>query len=113
MTISYFVLNTKKRSYWCPFNVFGIAFISESEIKSVGGVGIALAVLIAVTMMFCIVLSKPPGLVVLNFVSLTLLLSPEFVNYISLLKQIHCYFLLKKCENPLQCKRFSHFLTKK
>ena len=32
--------------------------------------------------------------------------------------QIHCYFLLKKCENPLQCenplhcKRFSNFSTK-
>ena len=27
--------------------------------------------------------------------------------------QIHCYFLLKKCENPLQCKGFSHFINKK
>ena len=27
--------------------------------------------------------------------------------------QIHCYFLLKKCENPLQCKGFSHFFNKK
>ena len=27
--------------------------------------------------------------------------------------QIHCYFLLKKCENPLHCKGFSHFVKKK
>ena len=27
--------------------------------------------------------------------------------------QIHCYFLLKKYENPLQCKGFSHFFNKK
>ena len=26
--------------------------------------------------------------------------------------QIHCYFLLKKCENPLPCKGFSHFINK-
>ena len=26
---------------------------------------------------------------------------------------IHCYFLLKKCENPLQCKGFSHFFQQK
>ena len=26
--------------------------------------------------------------------------------------QIHCYFLLKKCENPLHCKGFSHLSTK-
>ena len=27
--------------------------------------------------------------------------------------QIHCYFLLIKCENPLPCKGFSHFTNKK
>ena len=26
--------------------------------------------------------------------------------------QIHCYVLLKKCENPLHCKGFSHFINK-
>ena len=26
--------------------------------------------------------------------------------------QIHCYFLLKKCENPLHCKGFSCFQQK-
>ena len=25
---------------------------------------------------------------------------------------IHCYFLLIKCENPLQCEGFSHFINK-
>ena len=30
-----------------------------------------------------------------------------------LILQIHCYFLLEKCENLLQCKRFSHFSKKK
>ena len=25
---------------------------------------------------------------------------------------LQCYFLLKKCENPLQCKGFSHFFNK-
>ena len=27
--------------------------------------------------------------------------------------QIHCYILLEKCENLLQCKRYSHFSNKK
>ena len=26
--------------------------------------------------------------------------------------QIHCYCLLKKCENPLHCKGFLHFFNK-
>ena len=30
-----------------------------------------------------------------------------------LILQIHCYFLLKKCDNLLHCKRFSHFFNKK
>ena len=25
--------------------------------------------------------------------------------------QIHCYFLLIECENPLQCKGLSHFIN--
>ena len=29
-----------------------------------------------------------------------------------LILQIHCYFLLEKCENFLQCKTFSHFSNK-
>ena len=31
----------------------------------------------------------------------------------TLILQIHCYFLLKKCANPLHCKGFSHFFNKK
>ena len=34
----------------------------------------------------------------------------EFVIFLIL--QIHCHFLLKKCENPLHCKGFSHFFNK-
>ena len=30
-----------------------------------------------------------------------------------LILQIYYYFLLKKCENPLHCKGFSHFFNKK
>ena len=33
------------------------------------------------------------------------------LKFQTLILQIHCYFLLKKCENPLQCKRFSHFFN--
>ena len=44
-------------------------------------------------------------------------LTPSLVNVLlkfqTLILQIHCYFLLKKCENPLQCKGFSHFFNKK
>ena len=39
----------------------------------------------------------------------------QLVKYISICQlnyQIHCWFLLKKCENLLQCKRFSHFSNK-
>ena len=62
---------------------------------------------------------KNQGPVVQNFVSLTLLLSPKFVIYISTLNANTLLLLLKKCENPskkcknpLQCKGFSHFSTK-
>ena len=34
-------------------------------------------------------------------------------NFQTLIFQIHCYFLLKKCENLLHCKRLSHFSNKK
>ena len=35
------------------------------------------------------------------------------LKFKTLILQIHCYFLLEKCENLLQCKRFSHFSNKK
>ena len=31
----------------------------------------------------------------------------------TLISQTHQYFLLKKCENLLHCKSFSHFVNKK
>ena len=31
---------------------------------------------------------------------------------LKLISQIHSYFLLNKCKNLLNCKRFSHFPTK-
>ena len=34
------------------------------------------------------------------------------LKFQTLILQIH-YFLLKKCENPLQCKGFSHFFNQK
>ena len=34
------------------------------------------------------------------------------LKFQTLILQIHCYFLLKKCENPLHCKGFSHFFNK-
>ena len=34
------------------------------------------------------------------------------LKFKTLILQIHCYFLLEKCENLLQCKRFSHFSNK-
>ena len=47
--------------------------------------------------------------VVQNFVSLTSSLKPQLVIIISkcrLHKQIHSYFFVEKCENPLLCKGF-------
>ena len=35
------------------------------------------------------------------------------LKFKTLIYQIHCYFLLEKCENLLQCKRFSHFFNTK
>ena len=53
------------------------------------------------------------GPVVQSIVSLPILLIHKFVKQISAkVTKIHCYFLLKKCENPLHCKGFSHFSTK-
>ena len=34
------------------------------------------------------------------------------LKFQTLILQIHCNFLLKKCENPLHCKGFSHFFNK-
>ena len=34
------------------------------------------------------------------------------LKFQTLILQIHCYFLLKKCENPLHSKGFSHFFNK-
>ena len=44
---------------------------------------------------------------------LTTLLVNVSLKFLSLILQIHCNFLLKKCENPLHCKGFSHFFNKK
>ena len=41
---------------------------------------------------------------------MTSLLKVSF-KFQTLILQIHCYFLLKKCENPLHCKGFSHFFN--
>ena len=44
---------------------------------------------------------------------LTMSLVNDSLKFQMAILQIHCYFLLKKCENPLQCKGFSHFMNKK
>ena len=44
---------------------------------------------------------------------LTTSLVNDSLKFQTLILQIHCYFLLKKCENPLHCKGFSHFFNKK
>ena len=44
---------------------------------------------------------------------LTTLLVNNSLKFQTLILQIHCYFLLKKCENPLHCKGFTHFFTAK
>ena len=43
---------------------------------------------------------------------LTTSLLNDLLKFQTLILQIHCYFLLKKLENPLHCKGFSHFSTK-
>ena len=42
---------------------------------------------------------------------LTMSLVNVSLKFQPLILQIHCYFLLKKCENPLHCKGFSHFYS--
>ena len=51
--------------------------------------------------------------VVQSIVSLTISLRYKFVKQISAKVTNTLLFLLKKCENPLQCKAFSHFFNKK
>ena len=51
--------------------------------------------------------------VVQSIVSLTISLRHNFVKQISAKVTNTLLFLLKKCENPLQCKGFSHFFNKK
>ena len=43
---------------------------------------------------------------------LTMSLVNVSLKFQTLILQIHCHFLLKKCENPLHCKGFSHFFNK-
>ena len=44
---------------------------------------------------------------------LTISLINDSLKFQMAILQIHCYFLVKKCENPLHCKGFSHFINKK
>ena len=44
---------------------------------------------------------------------LTMSLVNDSLKFQIAILQIQCYFLLKKCENPLHCKGFSHFINKK
>ena len=39
------------------------------------------------------------------------LLVNDMLKFQMTILQIHCYFLLKKSENPLHCKGFSHFIN--
>ena len=43
---------------------------------------------------------------------LTMSLVNDSLKFQMAILQIHCYFLCKKCENPLHCKGFSHFINK-
>ena len=51
--------------------------------------------------------------VVQNFLSLTRSLSSQFVNRYQLQKQIHCYFLLKKCKGFSCNAKDSHIFSTK
>ena len=51
--------------------------------------------------------------VVQSIVSLTTPLRHQHVKYMLTTLSNRLLFLLKKCENLLQCKRFSYFLNKK
>ena len=42
--------------------------------------------------------------------NLTMSLVNVSLKFQTLILQIHCYFLLKKCENPLHCKGFVRIL---
>ena len=64
---------------------------------------------VALVYMYFIRSNSSLGPVVQTFVSLMSLL----LSKCPLHKQIHSYFLLLKCENPLPCKGFSHFINKK
>ena len=44
---------------------------------------------------------------------LTMSLVKDSLKFQMAILQIHCYFLLKKCENPLHCKGFSHFFMQR
>ena len=52
------------------------------------------------------------GPVVQSIVSLTTLLRHQHVKYMLTTLSNRLLFLLEKCENLLQCKRFSHFQQK-
>ena len=39
-------------------------------------------------------------------------LANDLLKFQMVIFQIHCYFLLKKCENPLHDKGFLHFINK-
>ena len=47
-----------------------------------------------------------------SYPKLTTSLVNVSLRFKTLTLQIHCYFLLEKCENHLHCKRFSHFYNK-
>ena len=51
---------------------------------------------------------KTPGA---SYSKLTTSLVNVSLKFQTLILQIHCYFLLKKCENTLHCKGFSHFFS--
>ena len=53
------------------------------------------------------------GPVVQSIVSLTTSLRRQLIKYMPTKLSNTLLFLLGKCENLLQCKRFSHFFNKK
>ena len=72
--------------------------------------GICLSVSLSVT----VCLKLPPALQSGPSCSkLTMSLVNASLKFKMAILQIHCLFLLKKCENPLYCKGFSHFFNKK
>ena len=101
-TLIYFT-NIVETDQYFPYH-----FIDRDSTHSIVGVGFKAPHFKSLTLQSDIL-----GLDVQNFVSLTLSLSPQFVNNISTSKANTLLFSLKKCENPLQCKGFSHFFNKK